>query len=295
VQPAAGHSAAEAPAPVGQPARTPEPQPFPAEPSAADATAAPPVPPAPAAGGSGNHLSLVDVRRLWPDIVDATKLKRRVTWIHLTQHAQVVAVDDKTLTLGFGNAGARESFVNGGSPEIVRQAAIDVVGADWRVEAIVDPGATPGGQPPAPAPSTPASTGAPAAPPEVREPGPARADAAPEPGAPGADPQASIAPASEAPSEPPAWATDDGGPTAEPSAAASATPSATASAEVTRAAREAIAPTRGPGTSTEAAPRVDVDAEAHRDDPDVETSGLAGAELLQRELGAQIIHEIKHD
>ena len=48
-------------------------------------------------------------------------------------------MDAKTLTLGFGNAGARESFVNGGSPEIVRQAAIDVVGADWRVEAIVDP------------------------------------------------------------------------------------------------------------------------------------------------------------
>jgi DNA polymerase-3 subunit gamma/tau len=37
------------------------------------------------------------------------------------------------------------------------------------------------------------------------------------------------------------------------------------------------------------------DAEAHRDDPDVEDSGLAGAELLQRHLGAQIIEEIPHD
>ena len=92
-----------------------------------------------AAGG----CTLVDVRRLWPDIVDATKLKRRVTWILLTQNAQVVAVDAKTLTLGFVNAGARDSFVNGGSDEIVRQAAIDVVGVDWRVEAIVDPSARP--------------------------------------------------------------------------------------------------------------------------------------------------------
>jgi DNA polymerase-3 subunit gamma/tau len=83
--------------------------------------------------------------------VDATKLKRRVTWIHLTQHAQVVAVDATTLTLGFGNAGARESFVNGGSPEIVRQAAIDVVGADWRVDAIVDPGARAAAPTPPPA------------------------------------------------------------------------------------------------------------------------------------------------
>src|SRR3546814_19151037 len=71
-------------------------------------------------------------------------MKRRVTWIHLTQNAQVVAVDAKTLTLGFQNAAARESFANGGSAEIVRQAAIDVVGTDWKVDDIVDPGAAPG-------------------------------------------------------------------------------------------------------------------------------------------------------
>jgi len=203
-----------------------------------------------APGGSGNNLSLVDVRRLWPDIVDATKLKRRVTWIHLTQHAQVVAVDAKTLTLGFGNAGARESFVNGGSPEIVRQAAIDVVGADWRVEAIVDPGARADVPPPA-----------------------AAAPADPGPEAPAAPPAA----------DPP------------PPAPAPPAPTATASAEVVSAAREAIAPIRTPGSAAESAPRVDLDADAHPDDPDIESSGLAGAELLQRELGAQIIHEIKHD
>ncbi len=92
---------------------------------------------------AGSTLTLVDVRRLWPDIVEATKQRRRLTWIYLTQQAQVVAVDDKTLTLGFTNAGARDSFDSGGSAEIVRQAAIDVVGHDWRVETIVDPGAEP--------------------------------------------------------------------------------------------------------------------------------------------------------
>ena len=55
----------------------------------------------------------------------------------------MVAVDGTTLTLGFSNAGARESFDGGGSAEIVRQAAIDVVGSDWKVETIVDPGAQP--------------------------------------------------------------------------------------------------------------------------------------------------------
>jgi DNA polymerase-3 subunit gamma/tau len=144
---------------VSEPEPTPEPTP--------DLT------PAPAAVGetaAGSPLSLVDVRRLWPDIVEATKQRRRVTWIHLTQHAQVVAVDAQVLTLGFGNVGARESFDNGGSAEIVRQAAIDVVGHDWRVETIVDPGADPEAAPPPPVPaakaSAPAAQPAPAAPTE---------------------------------------------------------------------------------------------------------------------------------
>jgi DNA polymerase III subunit gamma/tau len=47
------------------------------------------------------------------------------------------------LTVGFANAGARDSFDAGGSAEILRQAAIDVVGMAWRVESIVDPSAAP--------------------------------------------------------------------------------------------------------------------------------------------------------
>jgi DNA polymerase-3 subunit gamma/tau len=134
--------------PEPEPAPEPEPEPAPApQPEVAREAPAPP------AGG----LALVDVRRLWPDIVEAVKSRRRLTWIHLTQHAQVVAVDGTTLTLGFSNAGARESFDGGGSAEIVRQAAIDVVGHDWRVETIVDPGAQPAtAAPPAPRTAAPA-------------------------------------------------------------------------------------------------------------------------------------------
>ena len=72
---------------------------------------------------------------------------RRFTWILLSQNAQVVGLEGGVLTVGFKNAGARDSFLGGGSEEILRQAAIDVIGADWRVEAIVDPSAEPGGQP----------------------------------------------------------------------------------------------------------------------------------------------------
>src|SRR5262249_9124398 len=112
VRPAATQAPPEA-------ATTAEPEPATAEPAAAEPAAPQSTQPRPSAGST---LPLVDVRRLWPDIVDATKQRRRLTWIYLTQQAQVVAVDDKTLTLGFANAGARDSFDNGGSAEIVRQA-----------------------------------------------------------------------------------------------------------------------------------------------------------------------------
>jgi FixJ family two-component response regulator len=44
---------------------------------------------------------------------------------------------------------ARLAGSDAGSAEIVRQAAIDVVGADWRIDTIVDPGARAGTSRPA--------------------------------------------------------------------------------------------------------------------------------------------------
>jgi DNA polymerase III subunit gamma/tau len=139
------------PAPVTPPPAgptAPPAEPAPATPQTQTEPAAEPEPAPPATTPAGSTLTLVDVRRLWPDIVEATKQRRRLTWIYLTQQAQVVGVDERTLTLGFTNAGARDSFDAGGSAEIVRQAAIDVVGHDWQVETIVDPGADPEAAPP---------------------------------------------------------------------------------------------------------------------------------------------------
>jgi DNA polymerase III subunit gamma/tau len=131
----------------------------------------------PAGGGTSSGLGLVDVRRLWPDLLEAVKLKRRYTWILLSQNAQIAAVDDKTLTIALVNAGARNSFSSGGSEEILRQAAIDVIGHDWRIEAIVDPSAQPGAEPPL-------QVNRPAVPEKPVAPAPEPAAAAPEPEAP---------------------------------------------------------------------------------------------------------------
>lgn len=133
-----------------------------------------------AAPASGGNLSLVDVRRLWPEVLDAVMRRRRFAWVMLSQNANVHALDGSVLTIALINAGARESFVRGGCDEIVRQALIDVLGVDWRVEALVDSSATPPKrEEPAPGPAerrAPASAQAPAAAREAIR--PVRTDAA---------------------------------------------------------------------------------------------------------------------
>ena len=259
--PAQDRPAPATPTAVGTP--VPEPEPVVEAPEPAPEPT--PVPAAPPARGGGGGLSLVDVRRLWPDVVESTKARRRMAWIHLTQNCQVVALDGNVLTLGFANAGARDSFESSGCSEVVHQAAIDVVGADWKIETIVDPGAQPEGAPTI----TKATTDTPT-PPAAEEVGPGAApEATPEP---------------ETPAAPPAWASDEAPaePAPDPSAAKAA-------------AREAIQQTRAKGAE---APRADdlavADAEVSRDDLDEDPDNLGGEDLLARELGASTIEEIKH-
>ncbi len=184
-----------------------------------------------------------------------------MAWIHLTQNCQVVGLDGNVLTLGFANAGARDSFESSGCSEVVHQAAIDVVGADWKIETIVDPGAQPEGTPTV----TKAATDAPPT-------------AAPEAG-----PEATAEP--ETPDAPPTWAADE-----RPVGRRRPTPSAAKAA-----AREAIQQTRAKGAEV---PRPDdlavADAEVSRDDLDADPDNLGGEDLLARELGASMIEEIKH-
>jgi DNA polymerase-3 subunit gamma/tau len=199
-----------------------------------------PQPETPAAPAS-TSLGLVDVRRIWPDLLEKVREMRRYTWILLSQNAQVIALEANVLTVGFKNAGARDSFIGGGSEEILRQAAIDVIGVDWKVEAIVDPSADPG------------------------------AGSAPRVTKPAVD-SASAAPVEPAPGPP--------GPPAPP-------PEAIATV------RGNIAPTRTGERPPKAADARD--AEVDPDDPDADDSGIDGAELLQRELGATVIDEIPHE
>jgi len=76
---------------------------------------------------------------LWPDVIENVKKRRRLTWSLLSASAQVLAVDDKSITVGIVNAGARDSFVRSGSDEILAAAFHDVTGLLRKIEVIVDP------------------------------------------------------------------------------------------------------------------------------------------------------------
>jgi DNA polymerase III subunit gamma/tau len=260
-------------------------------------------------GGTASGLTLVDVRRLWPDLLEAVKLKRRFTWILLSQNAQVAAVDDRTLTIALINAGARNSFTSGGSEEILRQAAIDVIGHDWRVESIVDPSAQPGSEPRidvvrAAVSSTPAvaaeavaeraaSTRVPTTAPGVAPHSPPPSGAAPRAGPPPwagrEQPEPSTGGAASATR---AAQPDDPADHPQAAAAARGRPQDGRSAA---SARGAIKDTRPAGGGRGRAGSEVSDEDADRDDPDAEDQALGGAELLRRELGASIIEETTHD
>ena len=87
---------------------------------------------------SNQPIDIAGLRRLWPDVIENVKKRRRLTWSLLSASAQIVAVDENLITIGIVNAGARDSFVRSESEEILRQAFIEVVGIDRKIEVVVD-------------------------------------------------------------------------------------------------------------------------------------------------------------
>jgi DNA polymerase-3 subunit gamma/tau len=86
-----------------------------------------------------DSLDIGALRRMWPEVIENVKKRRRLTWSLLSASAQVLALDDKIITIAIANPGARDSFIRSESDEILRQAFIDVTGLDRKIEAVIDP------------------------------------------------------------------------------------------------------------------------------------------------------------
>lgn len=81
---------------------------------------------------------LSSLRRMWPEVIENVKKRRRLTWSLLSASAQIIDSDDSTITIGIVNSGARDSFVRSESDAILAAAFQDVVGIERKIEVIVD-------------------------------------------------------------------------------------------------------------------------------------------------------------
>ena len=86
-----------------------------------------------------DSIDVAGLRRMWPEVIENVKKRRRLTWSLLSASAQILGVDDKNITIGIVNAGARDSFLRSESDAILREAFIEIVGLDRKIEVTVDP------------------------------------------------------------------------------------------------------------------------------------------------------------
>ncbi len=105
---------------------------------ATDGASVPPSPPARAAG-----LDIVEVRRLWPNVLDKVRDTKKVTWLMLFEKVTVASVDAERLVVAFPDGGSLKAFTAGGSSPrhdaVLRDAVADVLGLSLAVDAVLDP------------------------------------------------------------------------------------------------------------------------------------------------------------
>ena len=254
-------------------------------------------------------MDVAAIRRAWPDILGWIFKHKRTTWTLLSEHATVYDYDGSKVVLGISTVGIANTFRHGPHADLVRQALIDVLGVDARVEGIPTPDAgqsrperrgpphrragqplpvrRPGGQGRQPRPAAArgsddgggaSSAGGPAA-----YAGIAASSPPPETGGGWAN-------ASSGPSSGPSWATDDAPGGCRPDAASPhpdppAEPGTGSRLAAAQAAVAAEAPARTPDTY------VADDSVASADDEDIAELGEVGRPVIERLLGGKVIDE----
>ncbi|MGI5223939.1 DNA polymerase III subunit gamma and tau [Actinoallomurus sp. CA-142502] len=110
---------------------------------------------APAQQGDPGTVDVGAIRRMWVDILEAVKQRSKVAWIVLMEGVEVASLDGNVLTLAFANEGKRRGFTTGGKEVVLREALKEILGVEWRIDAVLDNGGGGGRQgPPQPPPDT---------------------------------------------------------------------------------------------------------------------------------------------
>ena len=87
---------------------------------------------------SSGSIDITSLRRMWPQVIDSVKGKRRLTWSLLATSAQILSLDDENITIGIVNSGAKDSFVRSESDLILSDAFEEVTGVRRKILATVD-------------------------------------------------------------------------------------------------------------------------------------------------------------
>ena len=85
-----------------------------------------------------SNVDIAALRRMWPDVIESVKRKRRLTWSLISASAQILSVDNEQITIGIVNAGARDSFIRSESEAILVDAFVEVTGIKRKIEVVVD-------------------------------------------------------------------------------------------------------------------------------------------------------------
>jgi len=120
-----------------------EPMPTPTPAAAPAKKAEPKSKPEPKAAPASGNIDVTALRRMWPDVIENVKKRRRLTWSLLSASAQILSVDEQHITIGIINAGARDSFIRSESEPILADAFVEVTGLKRKIEVIVDPSVDP--------------------------------------------------------------------------------------------------------------------------------------------------------
>lgn len=276
------------------------PEPTSPEPTSPEPVVAEPAAEAPRSGTPGGGIDVAAIRRAWPDILGWIFKHKRTTWTLLSEHAVVHDYDGSKVVLGISTVGIANTFRHGPHADLVRQALIDVLGVDARVEGIPTPDAAlsaPSGE----AHPTVAPAGRyPSDDPAVKgdNPAPSGARGATDGGAAGSSggdaAYGGIAASSPPPETGGGWATASSGPSGGPSwasddptsaAPAPAEPAQGSRLAAAKAAVAAEAPARTPDTY------VADDSAASADDEDIAELGEVGRPVIERLLGGKVIDE----
>ncbi len=298
------------------------------------ATAPPPnaegATPTETARGPGG-IDTAAIRRSWPDILGWIFRHKRTTWTLLSEHATVVDYDGSRVLLGISTVGIANTFRAGPHAELVRQAMIDVLGVDARVEGVPTPDAQAAAMAaPRPAqlpvsqsasPHAPDPWSPPSEPPRDRPAPSGPTESSPSGSPRGASPALSAAPTGPARGHPETggdWASGPSAPgsgpswsrgpvaTGEDGPAGYADPEAAVAPDQTRLGRR-----DGPGSPSirsplkralavveaegdprdESGPRAADDSAVSHDDEDIEAAGEVGRPVIERLLGGQVIHD----